>query len=65
MQNQISVSRWYIDVGRSGRSFDRSELQKMLKAIEQSEVDCVIVKDFSHLGRDHIMVGYYLEVFSP
>lgn len=65
MQNQIPVSRWYIDAGRSGRSFDRPEFRKMLKAIERGEVNCVIVKDLSRLGRDHIMVGYYLEVYFP
>ena len=33
--------------------------------IERGEVDCVVVKDLSRLGRDHIAVGYYLEVFFP
>lgn len=64
-KNQLPISRWYIDAGWSGRTFNRPEFQKLIADIERSEVDCVVVKDFSRLGRDHIAVGYYLEVFFP
>lgn len=37
----------------------------MLQDIEAGKIDCVIVKDLSRLGRDHITVGYYLEIFFP
>ena len=37
----------------------------MLRDIEKGKIDCVIVKDLSRLGRDHITVGYYLEMFFP
>lgn len=64
-KNQLPISRWYIDVGWSGRTFDRPEFQKLIADIERSEVDCVVVKDLSRLGRDYIVVGYFLEVFFP
>lgn len=63
--NQLPISRWYIDAGWSGRTFDRPKFQKLIADIERGEVDCVVVKDLSRLGRDHIAVGYYLEVFFP
>ena len=39
--------------------------RELIADIERGEVDCVVVKDLSRLGRDHIAVGYYLEVFFP
>ena len=64
-ENQHPISRWYIDAGWSGRTFDRPKFQELIADIEQGEVDCVVDKDLSRLGRDHIAVGYYLEVFFP
>lgn len=37
----------------------------MISDIEKGEVKTVIVKDLSRLGRDHLMTGYYMEVFFP
>lgn len=37
----------------------------MITDIEDSEIDCVITKDLSRLGRDYIMSGYYTEVYFP
>ena len=64
-KNQLPISRWYIDTGWSGRTLNRPEFQKMIADIGQGEFDYVAVKDLSRLGRDHIAVGYYLEVFFP
>ena len=64
-ENQHPILRWYIDAGWSGRTFDRPMFQKLIADIERGEVDCVVVKDLSRLGRDRIAVGYYLEVFFP
>ena len=64
-ENQHPISRWYIDAGWSGRTFDRPKFRELIADIGRGEVDCVVVKDLSRLGRDHIAVGYYLEVFFP
>lgn len=37
----------------------------MIADIEKGEIKTVIVKDLSRLGRDHLMTGYYMEVFFP
>jgi len=37
----------------------------MLAIYLAGKIECIIVKDLSRLGRDHITVGYYLEIFFP
>ena len=37
----------------------------MLKDIEDEKIDCIITKDLSRFGRDHIDTGYYLERYLP
>lgn len=64
-QHQIPITRYYIDDGFSGKHFDRSAFQEMLQDIQKGEIDCIVVKDLSRLGRDYITVGYYLEVLFP
>jgi len=49
------------DDGFTGANFDRDAFKEMVRHIEDGEVDCVIVKDFSRLGRDHIGTGKYIE----
>ena len=64
-ENQIPICKWYIDAGYSGQSFQRPAFQKMVQAIDRGEIECVVVKDLSRLGRNHIAVGYYLKVYFP
>ena len=62
-QSKIIISRYYIDNGFSGKRFDRPAFQEMLQDIKKDKIDCVVVKDLSRLGRDHINVGYCIEIF--
>lgn len=55
----------YVDNGRSGLDFDRAEFRRMLGDIKTSRVNCVLVKDLSRFGRNHIEAGYYLETIFP
>lgn len=55
----------YVDDGWSGTNFDRPDFQRMLKDIEAGKVNCVITKDLSRFGREHIMMDYYLEFYFP
>lgn len=64
-QNKIIISRYYIDNGFSGKRFDRPAFREVLQDIQKGKIDCVVVKDLSRLGRNHITVGYYLEIFFP
>ena len=53
-KHQVPIMRYYIDNGFSGKCFNRSAFQEMLRDIEKGKIDCVIVKDLSRLGRDYI-----------
>ncbi len=55
----------YVDDGYTGTNFNRPGFQKMLKDIEEEKIDCIITKDLSRFGRDHIDTGYYLERYLP
>jgi len=55
----------YVDDGFTGTNFDRPGFQRMLQDIENGKIDCIITKDLSRFGRDHIDTGYYLERYLP
>ncbi len=63
--NNFNLVKEYVDDGYSGTDFERPGFQKMLEDINNKEINCVIVKDLSRLGRDHVMTGYYIETFFP
>ncbi len=54
-----------VDDGFSGSNFDRPGFKKMIKKIDNGEINCVIVKDLSRFARDYIGAGHYLERFFP
>lgn len=55
----------YIDDGYTGTNFNRPGFQKMVQDIEDGKINCIITKDLSRFGRDHIDTGYYLERYLP
>lgn len=65
LQDDIQLEDYYIDINASGTNFDRREFQRMLQGIADGKINCVIVKDLSRFGRDHIDVGIYLEKYFP
>jgi len=64
-QNQFNYTKFYIDDGYSGTSFERPGLQDLIKDIEKDKVGIIITKDLSRLGRDYLKTGYYLENYFP
>lgn len=57
--------KFYVDDGFSGMNSDRPSFQKMLRDIELGNVDCVMTKDLSRLGRNSIETNTYIEIFFP
>jgi len=53
------------DDGYSGTNFDRPSWKKIEEMIERGEVETLIVKDLSRLGREYLQVGYYTELYFP
>lgn len=64
-QGDIELQRFYIDENASGTSFERKEFQKMMQEVNLGNIDCIVVKDLSRLGRDAIEVGFYLQHLLP
>ena len=62
---ELTEAGEYVDDGFTGTNFNRPGFQKMLKDIEEEKIDCIITKDLSRFGRDHIDTGYYLERYLP
>lgn len=60
---EFKVYDTYIDNGLSGTNFNRPSFQRMLSDIEAGQIDCVIVKDLSRLGRNFIDTSYYIEQY--
>ena len=57
----IEVTSTLADDGFTGANFERDAFKEIIALIEAGTIDCVIVKDFSRLGRDHIETGKYIE----
>ena len=55
----------YIDDGFTGTNFNRPDFHRMIADIEDNKVNCVVVKDLSRFGREHVMMDYYLEFLFP
>ena len=64
-ENGLVIINEFVDDGYSGTNFNRPGFQELLNAIRRKEINCVITKDLSRLGRNHLEVGYYIENFFP
>ena len=61
----IAVAGEYADDGWSGTVFDRPDFLRMLRDIEAGEINCVLVKDLSRLGRNSARTAELLEEYFP
>ena len=52
--SDITIVETFKDDGFSGTDFNRPGFQAMLKAIENKEINCIIVKDLSRFGREPV-----------
>ena len=52
----------FTDDGISGTRFDRPGFTAMMEQVEAGNVETIIVKDMSRLGRDYLKVGQIMEI---
>ena len=55
----------YQDDGYTGLNMERPDLKRMLKAIERRQINLVVTKDLSRLGRNYLQTGFLIEDFFP
>ena len=64
-ENDLCFVKEYVDDGVSGTTFDRPGFNEMIQDIENRNINMVITKDLSRLGRDYIKTGFYIEDYFP
>lgn len=60
-QNNFADGQEFIDDGASGTNFNRKGFKTLLQNIENGNINTVITKDISRIGRNYVQTGYYIE----
>ena len=63
--DDLIVYDTYVDDGYTGTDFNRPGFQRLLEDMRKGNINCVLVKDLSRLGRNYIEVGNYIEQVFP
>lgn len=61
----LMVYDFYVDDGYTGTDFNRPGFQNLLEDMKKGNINCILVKDLSRLGRNYIEVGNYIEQIFP
>lgn len=64
-QNDMVIVDCYTDIGKTGTNFEREGFERMMRDVRMRRIDCIIVKDLSRFGRNHIETGNYIEKIFP
>ncbi len=64
-QKDMILSGCYTDTGKTGTNFDREGFVRMMQDVRTQKIDCIVVKDLSRFGRNHIETGNYIEKIFP
>lgn len=65
VKKELTKVKVFSDEHKKGGNFDRPAFKRMMEEIKQGSINCVLVKDLSRFGREHIEGDYLLEVFFP
>ncbi len=55
----------YSDLGKTGTNFQRDDFDRLMADVRMRKVDCIVVKDLSRFGRNHLEMGNYLSKIFP
>ena len=64
-QEDMSLAATFVDNGFTGTNFDRPDFKRMMDKVKAGEINCIVVKDLSRLGRNYIEAGNYIEKLFP
>ena len=62
---EFYVVKVYCDNGLTGTNFERHAFQGMMEDIKAGLIKCIMVKDLSRLGRNHIETEEYIRTIFP
>lgn len=62
---ELKIIKEYTDDGYTGANFDRPGFRQMMDDAASGNIDCILVKDLSRLGRNYIEAGRYIERTFP
>lgn len=65
LQKDMIVVDCYTDIGKSGTNFVREGFERMIQDVKSKKINCIIVKDLSRFGRNHLEMGIYVEKIFP
>ena len=60
-ENGFQNTKFFVDDGYSGVSFTRPAFMELMELAEAGQIETIIVKDHSRLGRNRLVVGQLLE----
>ena len=55
----------FVDNGYTGTDFLRPQFNRMMEAVQGGNIDCIVVKDLSRLGRNYIETSRFIEKICP
>lgn len=61
----ITVTEVFTDYQYSGTNFDRPAYIEMMDKIREGKINCIIIRDLSRLGREHLEVGRLIDKVFP
>jgi DNA invertase Pin-like site-specific DNA recombinase len=61
-EHGYEVAGIFCDDGYSGTTFERPNFQRMVREIKLGNINMVLTKDLSRLGRNYVMTGQYTDV---
>lgn len=64
-QDDMELFDCYTDIGKTGTNFKREGFERMMCHVRTRKIDCIIVKDLSRFGRNHVETGNYIEKIFP
>ena len=62
---EIKACASFVDNGFSGTNFNRPGFQNLMEQVRSGEINCIIIKDLSRLGRNYIETGNFIERICP
>ena len=64
-QDDMVLFDCYTDIGKTGTNFKREGFEHLMCDVRTRKIDCIIVKDLSRFGRNHVETGNYIEKIFP